>query len=489
MPRTRPHLATFALLLGTFLASLDVNVVGTAMPTVVSQLGGLKLYGLVFAGYLLTSTTTIPLYGRLADLYGRKPMYLAAAALFLVGSGLCGAAGSMEGLIVFRLIQGLGAGGLIPLTITLFGDLYEARQRAIVQGLFSTVWGVSSVLGPLVGGFFVTYVTWRWAFWVNLPAGLVAAAILAVTLFEQREGRARGKLNVPGALTLTACLAALLAGLQALEQSAGPGLAAGLLAGAGLLAALLVLMERRSSQPLLPLDVFEVRAMRVTTATGLVQGALLFGTLTFIPLYVQGVLHGTPTQAGLALVPLSLVWTASTFVCGPLYRRLGYRPVVILGGALLAVGSAGLSLSTDAAVRWLINLFMAVTGGGMGLTITSMTVAVQDEMTWQRRGLATSLMQFSRTLGGMITVTVLGSVITASFGDAMGPLLPADTTPAELLDPSSWGAMEPAVVERARAALARAIRAAFWTGAGAGLLMLLGTLAFPRLHVREGGKG
>jgi len=343
MPATRPRLVTVALLVGTFLAALDLNVVGTALPTVVGQLGGLHLYGLVFSAYLLTATTTIPLYGRLADLYGRKPVYLAAAALFLLGSGLCGAAPSMEALIAFRALQGLGAGGLIPITITLFGDLFPAERRALIQGLFSTVWGVSSVLGPLAGGFVVTFVSWRWIFWFNLPVGLVAGGLLLLSLHETIDRRER-RLNVVGALILTATLVCLLLGLQTL-QGAGPrAVNLGLLGASALIGALFVRRELRSPAPLLPLELFKDRAILVTVLSGLPLGGVLFSTITLVPLFVQGVLHGSPTRAGLALVPLSVTWTLTTFSVGLLSRRLGYRPVVILGSLCCAAGAGALVL-------------------------------------------------------------------------------------------------------------------------------------------------
>jgi len=479
-PSTRPHLVTVALLVGTFLAALELNVVGTAMPTLVAQLGGLELYGLVFSAYLLTSTVTVPLYGRLADIHGRKPVYLAAILLFLAGSALCGAAPSMVMLIAFRAVQGLGAGGLIPITITLFGDLFPAERRALMQGLFSTVWGVSSVLGPLVGGFIVTYISWRWVFWLNLPVGILAALLLALGFRERLERREGvSKLDLPGTLLLVCGLVCLLLGLLQIESGQGRWL----LPGAGLLTALFLLQERRSPHPMLPLALLRHRAMAVTSLGGLALGGLLFGMVTFIPLFVQGVLHGSPTRAGLALVPLSVAWTLTTFACGPLSRRLGYRPLVVLGGLCCLGGTAALLTLP----RWpddlLRHMSMVSIGIGMGLTITTTTIAVQDEMPWSRRGVATALIQFSRTIGGMVSATLLGALVTAGFSRGLG----ADPRRgSELLDPARWATFSQATLREASLALARAMVPAFWAMAGMGLAVLLVGLAFPPLRVSTG---
>ncbi|MBW2536199.1 MAG: MFS transporter [Deltaproteobacteria bacterium] len=474
---------TVGLLLGTFLAALELNVVGTAMPTLVAQLGGLELYGLVFSAYLLTSTVTIPLYGRLADLHGRRPVYLVAIALFLLGSGLCGAAWSMVPLIAFRALQGLGAGGLIPITITLFGDLFPAERRALVQGLFSTVWGVSSVLGPLIGGFLVTYVSWRWVFWFNIPAGLLAALLVAIALHERPAHDGPGGLDLAGTLLLIGGLVCLLVGLQGIESRAPwsyPALGGALLLGLGF-----AWHERRSERPVLPLSLFRQQAMLVTGVGGLAVGGLLFSLVTFIPLFVQGVLHGSPTRAGLALVPLSLVWTTATFATGPLSRRVGYRPVVVLGGLLAAVGAATLLAVPREGSPLVRHLAMVSIGAAMGLIITASTIAVQDTMPWHRRGVATALIQFTRTVGGMVAVTLLGALVTARFADGMGRHLPPGATPSELLDPGRWERFDRATLDRARGALAGAIHGAFLVLAGLGGAILLVHLAFPPLRVEN----
>ncbi len=481
-PKTRPHLLTAALLVGTFLAALDVNVVGTSLPTIVAQLGGLSLYGWVFSGYLLTSTSTMPLYGGLADLLGRKPMYLAATAMFLLGSVACGAASSMLALIFFRVLQGIGAGGLLPITVTLFGDIYPAHRRALVQGLFSTVWGVSSVLGPLIGGFIVSHVTWRWVFWINLPIGLIAAGLVALTLHERVERVEGQRLDRPGAVLINGLLICLLLGLQLLESGQG-ATATALLVTAAALLVVLVPQQRRAAHPVLPLALFSHRVVVVSSLLGVATGSLLYGVVAFTPLLIQGAYHGSPTQAGLALVPLSATWTVVTFTTGVLCRWLGYRPVVIFGGLCCAAGAV--LLPSIAAGQPLLPLPvpMALIGAGMALTITPMTLVVQDEVPWNRRGAATALMQFFRTIGGMVTVTVLGAVITSRF---IAGLPPGELSggSAQLLDPKRWGDFSPALLAAARRSLGTAISAGYWASAGAGLMMLLFALAFPALRMK-----
>ena len=489
-PSTRPTLVTAALLIGTFLASLDVNVVGTSMPTVVARLGGVNLYGWVFVAYLLTSTTTVPLYGRMADLYGRKPLYTAAALLFMAGSFLCGLAPSMVWLILFRALQGLGAGGLIPLTLTLFGDMYDADRRAVVQGIFSVVWGVSSVLGPLLGGFLVTYASWRWVFWINIPLGVLSVGLLWLSLHEKVERAAGGRtLNLGAAGLVIVGLSALLAGLQLVGQRGADPVGIALLAvGLGTVP-LFVTLERRSDRPMFPAEIFAHRAARVGYLGGLSLGGVLFPLGAYVPLHIQGVLHGTPTQGGLALVPMTVSWTATTFFIARLARRFGYRPVVLAGGLALAAGTALLVALSSVDAIGAFHPAMLLVGAGMGMTITPLTIAVQDIMPWNRRAVATSPLQFPRTIGGTITVTVLGLVITGRFAAGLPHEAVTFGQPSELLDPAAWDRFPPDLLHQAGAALASGLRLAFVLLAVVATLALVTLLFFPRLALKEGKKG
>ncbi|HYY90060.1 MAG TPA: MFS transporter, partial [Chloroflexota bacterium] len=287
-------MVTVALFVATFLVSLDASVVSTAMPTVIGQIGGIQLYAWVFSAYLLTSTVTVPIYGKLADLFGRKPVFLASIAIFLVGSMLCGQAQTMEQLIAFRLLQGLGAGGVLPINQTILGDIFPLEERARITGLFSTVWGVSGLLGPAIGGFLTEHVSWRWVFYVNFPL-CVLSILLISKFFHERIQRRGHSIDYVGAVTLSAAVALLLLGLQTTDNEAQR---LALYALAAVLVPVFVWQERRAAEPLVPLWLFKRRAIGISTLGGLLVGFGLYGQSTFLPPFVQGVMGATPTLSG-----------------------------------------------------------------------------------------------------------------------------------------------------------------------------------------------
>jgi EmrB/QacA subfamily drug resistance transporter len=314
LSKRRKALITLATLIGTFLAALDSTVVGTAMPTIVGDLGGLSLYPWVFASYLLAATVTGPVFGKLSDTYGRKPIYLAGIFLFLLGSVLAGTSQTMIGLIAFRTLQGLGAGAVQPTAVTIVGDIFELENRARVQGLFGTVWGISAVVGPAVGGLLTDYISWRWVFYVNLPFGLTAATLLAVSLTETFERHPR-RADYLGAVLLTCGLVAVL--LALLGGGGTPSLSAPMLAlfFSGLMALVLFVMaERRAEDPIVPLGLFGDRMFTVAVLGNLALGDVLFGVSVYIPLFVQGALAGTAMTAGAVIAPLSIGWPVGSFI-------------------------------------------------------------------------------------------------------------------------------------------------------------------------------
>jgi len=394
------------------------------MPSIVAQIGGLALYPWVFSAYLLTQTVTIPLYGRLADLYGRRPVYVGGVALFLVGSVLAGISPTMPALVAARAVQGLGAGCVIPLTMTIFGDLYEVSTRTKLQGLFSLVWGFSSVAGPLTGGAIVMHLTWHWVFLLNVPFGLLSA--VAVTwLLEERVLRKRRPLDVGGAFTLSAATLLLLV---ALLPSGQRPLATGhssWLAGAVLCAVAFLALERRHPEPLVPLDLFGDRVQVAANAAGVLQGVVLFGVSSYVPLYIQAVRGKTPIEAGALLIPMSLGWTVATFVGGRVVHKVGFQILVRVGSTLIAVGAALGYLGVVLDLVWVGVLGLVSYGLGMGLCTSSFVVSVQERVPKARRGIATALTQFSRSIGGAVGVAVLGVVLTSAVGtelhDAAGP--------------------------------------------------------------------
>ncbi len=431
--------------MGTFLASIEATVVGTAMPSIAEQLGGFHLYAWVFSAYLLAQTVSIPLYGRLADLWGRRATYVGGVSLFLVGSVACGLAPTMELLVAARALQGLGAGAVLPLTMTIFGDLYDVEARTKLQGLFSLVWGVSSVAGPLAGGAIVQHWTWPFVFWINLPFGLVSLALVGLLLREQGYAGGDRRIDWAGMALLSAATLLLLVALLPAEQRPGPlpGWAWLALAAAG--AAAFLAVERGRPTALVPLDLFRDRVHVAANGAGVLLGVVLFGVVSYVPLYVQAVRGGTPVSAGAALIPLSLGWSTASVVAGRLVRRVGFQNLVRTGSAMIAAGAAlallGVWREWPAAVAL---AGLTSWGVGMGCCISSFTVSVQERVPPRRRGIATALTQFSRSIGGAVGVALLGALLLALVG----------------LDPTAQGDLA-ALTDAQRAALARGLTAVF----------------------------
>jgi EmrB/QacA subfamily drug resistance transporter len=416
MRLSRRGLVTLGILTGTFLAAIEATIVATAMPTVVAQFGGLAHYSWVFSGYMLTSTVTMPLWGNLSDLYGRRPFYLASVGLFLAGSALSGASQSMAQLIAFRAVQGVGAGGLLPLGMTLLGDMYTLEERARTQALFSGVWGLASILGPLVGGYVTEALSWRWVFYLNLPFGAVAALLVGSALVDRHRSD-RPQIDYAGALLLMLSVGALM---LALGQTGAPDavLTGSQIAGLGLVAAAgtlaFLVNERRVAQPLIPANLFSDRLVRATTLSGFWTGVAMFGTLSFVPLFAQSAMGGTATEAGRALSPLLLGWVGMSIVTGRLIPRLGPRPLILTGLSLLMAGFVSLATVHQGTTWTVLYATLGVMGMGMGLTMLSLLLALQNSVPRAHLGIATSVAQFSRSIGGAIGVSVMGAIVAAS---------------------------------------------------------------------------
>ncbi len=469
---TRRPLTVVALLLGLFLAAMEMTVVSTAMPTAVGDLGGLHLYAWAFSAYMLTATVSVPIHGKIADLRGRKPVMLAGIALFLLGSMACGRAGSMGELVAFRALQGLGAGAIQPMALTIVGDLFDVRERGRMQGLFGAVWGVAGLVGPLLGGAIVRWLSWRWVFYVNVPLGLGCAAVLSLAYHEKVE-RHDHRLDLAGALLLAGAVVALLAA----TRSRAVGIWA--VPAAVALGFLFAVVERRAREPLLPLDLFAQRVIAVASATGALMGAAMIATVTFVPLYVQSVLGGSPTEAGGAIAPMAIGWPVASALGGRLLHRTGYR-VLIRGGLLLSLAAAvGLALFLRPGVgTWLPRALTALYGAGLGFANTPTVIAVQTSVPWNRRGVATASTMFFRTIGGTIAVGLLGGLLSASL--AGGRASPEQIE--QLLGPER-GLLDPALLASLAGALQAGMGQLFWVSAAIAAAALAAGLLFPRVVV------
>ena len=427
------RLVTLALFVATFLVSLDTSVVSTAMPTVVSQIGGIDLYAWAFSAYLLTNTVTIPIYGKLSDLYGRKPVFLASTAIFLVASALCGQAQSMQQLIVFRLLQGIGAGGVLPATQTILGDVYPLAERAKLTGLFSTIWGVSGLLGPAIGGFLTEHVSWRWVFYVNLPLCVLAMALVGSFLHERVQHRHHA-IDIVGALSLSGAVGAFLLALQGdASQSAT------LYVLAAVLTCVFVWQERRAPEPLLPLGLFRRRVIGLSVLICALIGVVLYGQNAFVPPFVQGAMGHPPTVAGFVLAAASISWPIGSTVGGRALLRWGYRAPCVIGCAILAAGFAAMGLLPPSAPLLAPFALEFLLGPGFGLTLNLTTLSMQDAVGWEQRGVVTGVNQFARNIGGILGLSVAGAMFSAGVSQVSS----RGIDPNDLLSPSGSGVAGP----------------------------------------------
>lgn len=480
MSRKRIVVISAGLMLSLFLASMELTVVATAMPTIVSQLGGLASYSWVFSVYMLTSTTTVPLYGKLSDLYGRRPIYALAIGLFLVGSLLCGQAQTLTQLIAFRAVQGLGAGGLILLAFIIIGDLFTFEQRTYMQGVFSSVWGVSSLIGPLLGGFLVDHVSWHWVFYINLIPGLLAGALVWIAWRDPARDPNAPVVSVDyaGAGLLTAGVVALLLGLFDLGTAASWAL----LGGAAALLAGLVWVERRAADPILPLTLFRDRMFAVACLHGLLAGCAVFGSAAYVPLFAQAVLGTSATVAGAALTPQIIAWTLASIVGGRLLLRLSYRVIALIGMVLFTLGAFLMTFLTANTGYLSVVVSLAFMGLGMGLSIPAFLIAVQSTVSRRVLGVATSTLQFSRSIGGTLGVSVMGAALTLQLFSSLraAGVDPAGLSVDSLIDPVAQAASNVVVAGELRTALAAAIQMVFVIAFISAVLGLAATAFAPR---------
>ncbi|MBY4951130.1 MDR family MFS transporter [Pantoea sp. DY-17] len=402
------HWILIGCMLAMFMAAIEVTIVATAMPTIIADLGGFSQFGWVFSIYLLTQAVSVPLYGRLADMWGRKRLLFIGVSLFLLGSILCGFAHSMAWLILFRAFQGLGAGAIMPLTSTIVADVYSPRERANVQGWLSSVWGVAAIIGPLSGAWLVQHFSWSVIFWVNVPIGAIAMLLLARFL-PSREQKQATTLNLTGSCWLMICVTALLVALLQAEVL-GFWLVPFLLL-AVIAAWRLKQHEQRADAPLFPLEIWRSRLIVAGNIGNLIIGASMMGISAFLPTWIQGITGGTPLQAGSALAMMSIGWPLASTLSGRLMLITSYRFTAQLGALLLITGSALLLLlrSDSSIVQAGFTAF--VIGTGMGMTSTTFLVSVQNHAHYDIRGICTASIMFSRMIGSAIGTALLGAVL------------------------------------------------------------------------------
>jgi len=486
-PGPRRKAVVASVMLGMFLAALEATAVAAAMPTVVGDLGGVGRYSWVFSAYLLTTTATVPLYGKLADLFGRRRIYAVAVVLFCLGSALSGAAHSIVQLILFRALQGLGAGGVMPVAVTVIGDIFNLEERGRMQGLFSAVWGTSSLIGPALGGVVTDLLSWRWVFYLNIPFGIASAVLLVLTLPERTEEARERRLDLVGVASLivavTLLLFALLEGGGLWGWTGGPTLA---LFAASLAAALLfVRQERHAVEPMLPVELFRNRLVGLAAAGSVGVGAIIYTASAYVPMFGQGVLRGTALDAGLLLAPVSVGWPLASALSGRLILPVGYRRLLLAGGALAIAGTALLASVDASSGRLHVMVAMLILGLGLGSTSTPQIVAVQSAVSWRSRGAATSSLQFFRAIGGAVAVAAFGALLNARLRGAFGTATVGASDAGALLDPKARSGLSPAALDHLSGALLSSLQPVYLGLVVVAACVLVVAVAFPRGSARS----
>jgi EmrB/QacA subfamily drug resistance transporter len=516
---THRPITVAALLTGLAMAALEMTVVSTAMPTVIGDLGGIRHYSWVFTAYLLSSTVTVPFYGKLADLYGRKPIMLLGIALFLIGSAASGLSQSMNQLIVFRTLQGLGAGAIFPIALAVIGDLFSARERGRYQGLFGAVFGLSFIVGPFVGGWLTDNASWRWVFYVNLPIGIAALAVIA-TVLPYSRGRRTSVLDLDflGIALFSLGVVPLLLGLTNKGQTDSRGVlydwtdprVGGLMLLGVVILAVFAVVEARAKEPIVPLDLFRNRDYAASQVAVFLFAAGMFTAVIFLPRYYQAVKGDTATQSGYEVWPLLVGLIGGSIGSGLLISRIGRYKWIIVGSTLPLIAGAylmtHLTASTD---TWTLWAWMFLLGLGVGPSLAGFTVAIQNAVPLDRLGVATSNLTFFRQIGGSVGLAVADTGFASTFTDRLPGALAARGVPQAVIQqllaqgqaltgvggglaslggslPPQIKPLVPQIIAAVKDALAAAVAQLFWITLAAGLLALVCTLLLRDARLRGG---
>jgi EmrB/QacA subfamily drug resistance transporter len=434
LPRRQVLIVFSGIMLGMLLAAIDQTIVATALPTITGELGGLDHLAWVVTAYLLAETVSTPVYGKLGDLYGRKRLFQSAIVVFLVGSALSGLATSMGMLIVFRAVQGVGAGGLIVLAQALIGDIISPRERGRYMGYFGAVFGASSVAGPLLGGFLTDHLSWRWVFYINLPLGILALLVTSAVLPATRY-RHQVHIDWWGIALLSGAISALvlLTTWGGVEYPWGSGVIIGLGVLTAVLLVSFVAVERRVTEPALPLRLFRLPTFRIAAVVSLIVGIAMYGAITYLPTFLQVANGASASNSGLLITPVMAGLLSASIIAGQIITRTGrYRVFPILGMAVASVGLFLLSMLDVGSSRLESSAYMFVLGAGIGLVMQVMVLAVQNEAPIADMGVATSTVTFFRTIGGSIGVSIFGAVFTSRLTHLLGSAVPQNLTPAAI---------------------------------------------------------
>jgi EmrB/QacA subfamily drug resistance transporter len=466
---SRRGLVIAAILLSMFMSAMEATVVATAMPTIVADLHGIELYGWVGSIYMLASTVSIPLWGSLADLRGRKPAMLWGMGFFLLGSVMSGASRTMAMLVLSRAVQGIGAGSLQPVSLTIVGDLYTVEERGRIQGYFGALWGVAGMAGPLLGGLIVRALSWQWVFYINLPFGLLSGAMLVAFFHEAADlARKSRRLDLAGAVTLTVSVLSLLLGVGGSHPSLTLPLAA-LSFGA------FIAVERRAAEPVVPLSLFAHRTIAVASVVGTLMGTVMMSTLMFLPLFMQAARGATPTEAGTTVAPMLLGWPLASTVSGRLLPRVGPRSLVRAGLAFVLVGTLAVWLLVGGrASANALRVAMFAFGTGMGLANTALLIAVQESVGQAQRGIATATSMFSRSIGGAVSVGALGALLAHRLAGVVD-----EAQLNAMLGPARGRSLDAHAVAVMAGAVERAMLPIFVVIAAVGALAAACGMAFP----------
>jgi len=459
-----------ALLCAVFLAAMEATAVATVMPTIIGDLGGLNHYAWVFTAYMMSSTVTVPIYGKLSDIYGRKPVLQFGIVLFLIGSLLSALSGSMMQLIIFRMIQGLGAGAIQPMGLTITGDLFKIEERVKVTAIFGTVWGVAGVLGPVIGGLIVKVLGWPWIFYVNIPFGIASALIIQWALIESVEKK-NAKLDWLGAIFLSGAIVSTLLAVNDPEHTI-------FFVPASLFCFIaFLLVEQRVEDPLLPLDLFSNPVISNASLVSIMLGGAMLSFVTFLPLYIEGVRRLGVFAAGMSIIPMGIGWPVASGISARLLPKVGFRVLLRTGLCLVFAGSLFIAFSASQGLPFpALMLGMGLLGLGMGFANIPLLFSVQSSVPWNRRGVATASTLFFRTIGGTITVGMMGAILAKAL--RMDASLPLDLANS-LIGPTHGAGVDVALLDKLSNVMDWGLYRIFYGSAAVALLGLIFGFFFP----------